>query len=352
MKLHLMFFALVLFLLTPPVSAREHTDVIVMKNGDRLTGQIKGFRAGVLYVDLEYVDGTVSVQWSKVARLESPQPFIVKTQEGAVYSGSVKSMEARAGQPMKIQVTDQSENPVALEASHITKLDQTSPKFWQRMNGALNFGTTYSKGDQSTQYNLSSQTEYLEERWRAQANYSSNLASSTGDNPATRNQVGLGAYRLLPWRNYFYAGLANFLQSSEQGIRLETNVGGGIGRYLKNNDRWTFSILGGMAWQNTSYHESFVPIRRQNVAAAMIVADLRVFKFKKTNLNLVTSVFPALSQPGRVFVDTNATYYLKLFGDLSWNFSFYGSWDNRPPGRLPGSDYGTSSGVTWTFGTR
>jgi hypothetical protein len=352
MRLRLIFFGSVLFLITTPVLAREHTDVIVMKNGDRLTGQVKGFRTGVLYFDLDYVDGTVSVQWSKVARLDSRQPFIVKTQEGSVYSGAVKSLETSAGQTMKIQVTDQSEKHVALDASHITKLEQTSPKFWQRMNGALNFGTTYSKGDQSTQYNLSSQTEYLQEHWRAQASFSSNLASSVGANAATRNLVGLGAYRLLPWRNFFYGGLANFLQSSEQGIHLQTNLGGGIGRYLKNNDHWTFSVLGGMAWQNTAYEQSITPIHKENVATAMIAADLKAFKFKKTNLSLTTTVFPALSEPGRVFVSTNATYYIKLFGDLSWNFSFYGDWDNQPPGKLPGSDYGTSSGVTWTFGTR
>jgi len=37
------------FLLTTSLSARESTDVIVMKNGDHLTGKIKGLNAGVLY---------------------------------------------------------------------------------------------------------------------------------------------------------------------------------------------------------------------------------------------------------------------------------------------------------------
>src|ERR1700746_2622398 len=215
MKVRLIILSSALFLSTTSVLAREHTDVVVMKNGDRLTGEVKGFRASVLYVNLDYVDGTMSIQWSKVAHLESRQPFIVKTQEGSTYSGAIKALEAPASQPLKIQVTDQSGKQVALDASRITKLDQTSPRFWKRMNGSLNFGTTYSKGDQSTQYNLSSETEYLQERWRAQASFSSNLTSSMGSNAATRNQVALGAYRLLPWRNFFYAGLANFLQSSE-----------------------------------------------------------------------------------------------------------------------------------------
>ena len=43
---------------------------------------------------------------------------------------------------------------------------------------------------------------------------------------------------------------------------------------------------------------------------------------------------------------------LGIIGDLSWNFSFYGSWDSQPPATLPKSDYGTSSGLSWTFGNR
>jgi hypothetical protein len=28
----------------------------------------------------------------------------------------------------------------------------------------------------------------------------------------------------------------------------------------------------------------------------------------------------------------------------------YGNWDNRPPPGFASSDYGSSSGVSWTFG--
>ena len=76
------------------------------------------------------------------------------------------------------------------------------------------------------------------------------------------------------------------------------------------------------------------------------------FKFKKTNLDVSASLFPALSDPGRVHFNTNVVYYLKVISDLKWNFSFYGSWDSRPPITLPKSDYGTSSGLSWTFGNR
>ena len=61
---------------------------------------------------------------------------------------------------------------------------------------------------------------------------------------------------------------------------------------------------------------------------------------------------PALTDPGRVRFDTNAAYYIKIFGNLKWNVSFYGNWDNHPPYGVTGSDYGSSSGLTWTYGLK
>jgi hypothetical protein len=62
-----------------PVFARNSTDVVVMKNGDRMTGQVKSLNAGILSVSLDYVNGTISVDWSEVAHLESSQLFVVLT---------------------------------------------------------------------------------------------------------------------------------------------------------------------------------------------------------------------------------------------------------------------------------
>ena len=172
-------------------------------------------------------------------------------------------------------------------------------------------GVIYSKGNQSTQYSLGSETAYLRERWNAKANFSSTLSSSTGTNPSTRNSLGLSALRLLPWNNWFYSGIGNFLESSEQGISLQSTLGGGIGRYLKNTNRASIALLGGVAWQETRYQPTLVPLGSQNVASALIAADVRLFKFDKTNLTATASILP-LSQPGRVRFDTNVSYYIRM----------------------------------------
>lgn len=67
----MMILGFILVLVSVPLLARDKTDVLVMKNGDRMTCEIKGLETGVLYVSFDYIDGTASVDWSKVARLES-----------------------------------------------------------------------------------------------------------------------------------------------------------------------------------------------------------------------------------------------------------------------------------------
>jgi hypothetical protein len=344
--------SVIVILFAAPLLGRDKTDVLVMRNGDRMTCEVKGLDSGVLYVSFDYIDGTASVDWSKVARLESKQLFVIKTEDGSVYTGTLSTVETAAGRPVRIQVADAEAPTTGIDQSQITEMIATSNKIWQRFNGALTLGVIYSKGNQSTQYSLGSQTSYVRERWTAQADFASNLSSSSGDTASTRNSLNTSALRLLPWNNWFYEGVGDFLQSSEQGILLQSSLGGGVGRYLKNTNRASISVLGGAAWQNTQYQHSVVSANTQNVAAALFYVDAKFFRFSKTNLNLTAGLLPALSDPGRFRFNTNATYYLKLFSNLKWNLSLYGNWDSRPPAGFSGSDYGTSSGVSWTFGLK
>lgn len=346
-----LFFLNLVLLFTISVYARDKTDIIVMTNGDRMTCEVKGLSAGVLYVSFDYIDGTASVDWSKIARLESKQLFVVKTADGAVYTGTLRTPGRAADRLVKIQVVGPARVDV-IDSSQIVKMIATSDRFWQRFNGEVGFGVIYSKGNQSTQYSLASQVAYVREKWAAVASFDSNLSSSAGANASTRNFVTLGARHLLPWNNWFYAGVGGFLQSSEEGIALQSTLGGGVGRYFKNTNRTSITLVVGPAWQNTNYRQTGLSTNHQNIAAAIFYGQAQLFKFSKTNLDMTAALLPALSEPGRVHFNTNASYYIKIISNLRWNLSLYGSWDNRPPRSFSGSDYGTSSGLSWTFGVK
>jgi len=338
-------------LFSSPLFARDSKDIIVMKNGDRMTGEIKRLSAGVLSVRLKYVQGIIGVQWSEVANLESTQLFLVQTESGTVYTGKLSGAVATGERILKIEVASVPEKEVEISVAQVVRLDQTAERFSRRLSGTISTGILYSKGNEATQYNVASEIEYRKERWSSEASFNSSFASGSGANVSTRNQTDVSSMRLLRWNNWFYSGTGDFLQSSVQGIDLQTTLGGGIGRYLKNSNQTSLYVVGGLAWQNAQYERYTTNQGAQNAASALVAAELKVFRFKKTDLDVSTLVLPGISE-ARVRVNTNASYYIRLLGDLEWNLSFYGNWDNQPPPTLKGSDYGTSSGLSWRFGNR
>jgi hypothetical protein len=341
-----------LLLFALPLSARENSDVLVMRNGDRLTCEIKSLDSGTLSISLDYASGTVSINWGRVDHIESKQLFLVKTQDGLVYSGSLSTPATPGARPTKIEVIEPSARRVELDKTHVIDMQETDLGFWRPFNGQIGLSSLYNKGNQSFQYSVNGDVNYTRERWGASASYNSTLSFSSGASNSTRNEIELAAQRLLRWNNWYYAGLADFLQSSEQGIQLQSTFGGGIGRYLKNTNKTMISVYGGLAWENIAYQQQILPATDQQVTAALIVGQMKLFRFDKTNLSFTATVLPALSDPGRVHTNLNVAYYVKLWSNFKWNLSFYGNWDNQPPPGFSGSNYGSSSGVTYTFGNR
>jgi len=339
---------LLLILLADPLFGRTKTDTIVMKNGDHFTCEIKQLDRGVLYASLDYVDGTISIDWAKVARVDSTQLFLVHAQDGTIYEGTIRTPATPAEEPVKIEIIAAPEGQEVVDRRQIVEMNQASESFWRRFSGSIDSGMIYSKGNDTTQYNLGSNLTFRRERWSAGVSYSSNLSTSNHETAATRNEVDFNGLRFMPWNNWYYTSLGSFLQSSQQGINLQTSLGGGIGRFLKNTNRTRIALTGGFTWQDTKYDTS-VLYPTENAVAGIIAANIHLFIFKKTTLMLDATLLPVLNQPGRMRFNTNASYSLEIIKNLWWKFTFYGNWDNKPPRSLSGSDYGATSGISYSF---
>src|SRR5271169_4509947 len=108
-----------LLLVASPLFAREKSDVLVMRNGDRLTCEIKSLSSDTLSVTLDYAAGTVSINWGKVDHIESKQLFLVKTEDGLVYSGSLSTPSTSGARPTKIEVLEPSARKTELEKTQV-----------------------------------------------------------------------------------------------------------------------------------------------------------------------------------------------------------------------------------------
>jgi hypothetical protein len=207
-----------------PLHAGDHagdkTDVLYMNNGDRLTCEIKSLDAGALYIGLDYVDGTITVNWSKVRRLESKRLFIVRLESGLVYTGTLAVVDSTVGEEQEqfMELTDLEGHRITLDKEDVVTMGKTSGSFLRRFVVDLSGGLTYAKGNEATQYNINTMIQYPRERWGLIANLNSTLQSSAGVTASTRNQLTLNGYHLLPWKNYFVGGTGALLQSTEQGI--------------------------------------------------------------------------------------------------------------------------------------
>lgn len=212
-KILMVTLALFLFHINP-LRGREKSDVIVMNNGDKITCEVKGLSSNTLYISVDYILNTISVDWTKVDHIDSKQLFLVRTQGGIVYTGALSSPETPDLRPLELEVWEAPQKKITLKRSEVINVAETSRSFWERWNGDLGSGFTYTKGNETAQYNLSSDLGYYTQRWSAGAAYNSVLTTSTGVTTSTRNQLSLSAQRLLRWNNWYYTGLANFLQSS------------------------------------------------------------------------------------------------------------------------------------------
>ena len=67
-----------------PLQARSKTDVVHMKNGDKITCEIKNLERGRLSIKIDYMIGTLLVDWNEVDRIESSQGFQVLWSDGDV----------------------------------------------------------------------------------------------------------------------------------------------------------------------------------------------------------------------------------------------------------------------------
>ena len=159
-----------------------------MRNGDRLTCEVKSLNSDTLSISLDYAAGTISIDWSKVDHIESKQLFLVKTQDGLVYSGSLSTPSTPGARPTKIEVLEESTSKVELDKTHVIHMEETDLSFLRRFNGEVGLSSIYNKGNQSAQYNLNADAVYPRERWSAAVSYSSSFSSSTGSSSVTRNE--------------------------------------------------------------------------------------------------------------------------------------------------------------------
>ncbi len=94
--------SILLLSLVAGLIASAHADVVITKDGSRLTGEITLIDKGAIHLKTSYA-GTLTIQQDQVDSFETKQPVVVRLESGTIMSGPV---QASAGGKLRITSED------------------------------------------------------------------------------------------------------------------------------------------------------------------------------------------------------------------------------------------------------
>jgi hypothetical protein len=322
--------------------AREKTDVLVLRNGDRITGEIRKLEYGKLQFKTSDI-GTLSVEWSAVASLSSGYNFDVELVNGLHFYGALSVRASGNG-----VVVNQLPEPVELSTPEIARIAQIEKGWLDRITGSFSLGYNFAKSSEVTVLSA-----HLDASYRARTIAMNLRADTTSTNTAEegtldRNSVAFTYQWLRPKRRY-WAALTSFERNEELGIEGRFQVGGGYGYYLRQNTSSEFSALAGLA----ASKEWIVGTQdSQGNLEGLFGASWRLFRFKspETSLTSGLTLFPSLSDSGRYRGNLNLSLRREIIDNFFLDLSTYYDYDSRPPGEdAEDSDYGVVTSLGYSF---
>ena len=329
------------------VSAHASTrDLVIMKNGDRLTGEISKLDNGILYFSVDYVSNSIQLDWLQVESVKSPAVFQVVLKDGSHLAGTIGKVPSKKapGKDFEIRAGN---SAVSAAGPDVIGIETRKRNFWKQLTGSLDFGSDFTSGNNQVSLATNASASYSTTRWRGGVNLTSSFSGQTNSSTTNLQELSATLERFMG-KNSSVIGLSDFLHSSQQDLQLRSTLGGGYGQYLfrtnKNSGLW---ILG-TVYTHEQFEADAAQPPSQNIEA-LLGAKYQLLRFDRYNLQSYCFLFPGLSDAGRIRATTKTTFYVKLPNNFYTNLSFWDNYDSRPPSTAKKNELGISSGVGWTF---
>ncbi len=338
--------SLIVLVCVTAAKAKRTDDIVIMKNGDQLTGEIKSLLRGELKFKSSYMAEAVRLDWSKVERLESKDQYLIQLIDGKLLTDFLQLASAK---------NDDSDNFSIGKTTHSLKVKQidvlrilpVEARFWKQLEGTVDFGFGFTSGNDQYQTELSAAATYRRGVHTFTASVDSAFSGQTQGTSTARKQFTFDYRRQLS-PLWYAGGLFDLLSSDQQSLDLRTTVGGLIGRNLIQKEDTRLSVFGGLAGTHEKY-SAVVSQNRSVNADALTGLDFTTFRFKTTDIRSRLLVFPSLTIPGRMRMQATTDLRIEVVKDLFWGFHVYENFDSKPPVRADKNDLGISTSVGWKF---
>lgn len=301
-------------------------DEIKLKNGDRITGTVKGLAGGKLVVATPH-SGNLSIDWAQVASVKTDAPVKVKLVTGDVLEGKiVPSNEGK----LKVEAGG-TVAPVEVEMGKITHFNEP-PTAW---HGVVNASAKATDGNTHTKSFLVSAegvraTESDELLLRAIFRY-----GQQGQTLIERNGYGIAKYSYKFTPKFYGYVSEELLSDTFKDLRLGTVTSIGVG-YDWVKEPWIdFSTEAGFAY----FSNDFRVASDESHAGARAAAKLRVDLPLGFVLKDVFTIYPNFKHSQDFQIRNEGTLGTGLGGGWTLLGGVITEFDKTPsPGRVRRDD--------------
>lgn len=316
------------------------TDTVVLRNGDRLHGEIKGMQYGRLQLSTTSMS-TVYVEWDKVAGLVSPNFFEFELTDGSRYYGNLEPADAGL---LAVALEGQT---TALAAGRVVRIRPIKSSFWDRIDGSISLGASYTRSSEIGQGSLTVSIGTRRPAFELSTDFSTTITVQP-DQPDKSRTVLSASYLTLLRNRWFIPGTGKLERNNDLGLDLRSSAGGGIGRYLVQTNRSLLGAAGGLVVNRENPVEGDSTTNVEAFAGATY--EYFTYDTPKTSVDVTFLLFPSLSVSGRYRTDVSLSLSREIVKDFTVGVTAYDSYDSKPPaGSSSTHDFGISLNVGWTF---
>lgn len=226
-----------LFLALCAASGSVLADTVWMKNGDRLSGKIVLFDGGKLVLDTDY-GGTVALNWSKVASLESDQELLVKQDE--ITGERAKSLH-RADEGKVVLANG--EQPKTVELASISQILKPKPVIEDLVwSGNIGVSFDYKQAERDTEdYAVDFRTKARHGRWRhiGSGDYNREFQDEIKVTDNWSAEYSLDRFITEHW---FWQGRLDYKRDHIEEVEQQRTIGTGPGYQFWDNELGAFSL--------------------------------------------------------------------------------------------------------------
>jgi putative salt-induced outer membrane protein YdiY len=324
------------------IVAAQKTDVVVLINGDRITGEVKDLERGILKYSTDFM-GTLSIEWDKVVQLRSDQLLEVELLDGTRTLGRPKQLDERGA--MRLQA-DGDETVVSLESvSRIFAID--TGRLRDRLDGYGRVGWSAAAANDVSQLSVGAGLTYIDPIRLWDFDYEYSRSDSGTSSPSESQTLKIDQLRFLR-DQWFWTGGGNISTNDELGLDLRVLLGGGVGRYFLQTPSQEFFAAAGVGVSK----EEFADGQTQESFEGILAMSYDLYKFDspEIDISMELTVYPSFTVSGRVRTDAGIRMRYEIIDDLFYELSAQHMYDNEPQSvGATNSDWSVVTSLGYSF---